>query len=194
MTNEYDDDFSEKRNNKAIELFFIAAEKGHPEAASEIANYYYYQEKVEKNKVIEWREKAIEYGNKQDVYLLADYIIDEKNEDIDKAILLLESLLIDKLYEESAMLKLSRIYIRGTGGKLNYEKGLEYVRSCAELNNYNALSDLAFYYYNGRGVEKNIQTAYDFLVRSENEMIEQSGKGSYGDLIIQLKKELETKK
>lgn len=194
MTSEYDKDFSKKRNKKAIELFFIAAEKGHPDAATEIANYYYYQKKVDINKVIEWREKAIKYGNIRDIYELADFIIDEKIEEIDKSILLLESLLVQNTYKERAMLKLSRIYMRGTGGKLNYEKGLEYVRNCAELNNYNALSDLAFYYYNGKGVEKDVQKAYDLLLKSEKIVIEKTGKGNWGDFINQLKNELETKK
>lgn len=193
-TSEYDDNFSKERNKKALELFFITAEKGHPEAAKEIADYYYYQDKVDIDKVIEWREKAIEFGNKEDIYELADLIIDEKVEDIDRAILLLESLFTEQWYKEKATLKLSRIYMRGTGGKLNYDKGIEYVKICAEANNYNALSDLAFYHYKGMGVEKDVSKAYDLLVKAENRIIEKTGSGMWGDFIKQLEKELKDKK
>ena len=193
-TSKYEANFSKKRNKKALELFFITAQKGHPEAAKKIADYYYYQEKVDVEKVIEWREKAIEFGNKEDIYELADFIIDEKIDYIDKAILLLESLFSEQWYKERAMLKLSRIYMRGTGGKLNYEKGIEYVKICAEANNYNALSDLAFYYYKGKGVEKDIYKAYDLLLQAENRMIEKTGSGMWEDFLIQIEKELEIKK
>lgn len=194
MTSEYDINFSKKRNKKALELLLISAGKGHPDAASSVANYYYHQEKVDKNKVIEWREKAIEYGNKKDVFELADFIIDEKIEDIDKAIQLLESLTITESFEEKSSLKLSRLFMRGTGGKLNYEKGLKYAKRCAELNNANAISDLAFYYYKGTGVEKDVQKAYDLLVESEKKMIARTGRGTWGEYLNKLKKELEIKK
>lgn len=157
-TSKFDDNFSEKRNERALKLFFETAEKGHPEAASQIASYYFL-DKVNVDKVIEWREKAIKYGSNKDIYELADFIIDYKIEEIDKAINLLESLFNDQRQREKALLKLSRIYMKGTGGKLNLEKGIEYTEECAKSNNYNALSDLALYYYKGLGVDKNIQKA-----------------------------------
>lgn len=190
-TSEYDENFSHQRNQKAIELLFEVAEKGQPEAADEIANYYYYQDKVDNNKVIEWREKAINLGSKESIYELADFIIDEKVEDIDKAISLLESLLHEQWYKERAMLKLSRIYMRGTGNRIDYEKGIKYVTMCAEENNYNALSDLAFYYYKGMGIEKNVLKAYDLLVKAESKIIEKTGSGMWGDLIKKIEQELD---
>ncbi|WP_196889434.1 SEL1-like repeat protein [Aureivirga sp. CE67] len=190
MTSEFDYNYSLERNKKALELLLIAAEKGHPEAANEIADYYYYQDNVDIDKVIEWREKAIKYGSKDDIYELADFIIDNKIESIDKAITLLESLISEQWFKEKALLKLSRIYMRGTGGKLNYELGIKYAKNCAEMNNYNALSDLAFYYYKGRGVEKNVPKAYDLLVKAENTIIEKTGSGNWGDFIKQLEKEI----
>src|SRR5690606_36132626 len=81
-TSEYDDNYSEERNKRALELFFTAAEMGHPEAAHEIADYYYFQENVNVESVIEWRERAIELGSKADIFELADFIIDEKPEEI----------------------------------------------------------------------------------------------------------------
>ncbi len=189
-TSEYDDDYSDERNGRALELFLIAANEGHPEAAHELASHYYFQEEVDVDKVIEWREKAIEYGSKEDIYELADFIIDEKIEAIDRAITLLESLFEEQWYKERALLKLSRIYMRGTGGKLDYKKGLEYVKACAALDNSNAISDLAYYYYQGMGVEKDIKKALELLVKAEAKVIEQSGSGMWGDFIKKLEKEL----
>ncbi|WP_299701820.1 hypothetical protein [uncultured Pontibacter sp.] len=189
-TSEYDDNYSEERNKKALELFFRAAEMGHPEAAHEIASYYYFQEHVDVERVVEWRDKAIELGSKEDIFELADFIIDEKPEEIDKAILLIESLLDEKWYRERALLKLSRVYMKGTGGKLNYERGIEYAEECATLNNYNALSDLAFYYYKGMGVDKDVQKAFDLLVKAEARVTEKTGSGMWGDFVKHLEKEL----
>ncbi len=189
-TSEYDENYSKQRNKKALELFFTTAEQGHPEAAKEIADFHYYQENVDVDKVIAWREKAIAFGKKEDIYELADFIADEKVEAIDRAIQLLESLFNERWYKERAMLKLSRIYMKGTGGKLNYAKGIEYVQICAAANNYNALSDLAFYYYKGMGVKKNLSKAYDLLIKAENSIIEKSGSGMWGDFIKQIEKEL----
>jgi TPR repeat protein len=193
-TSEYDDNFSKERNKKALELFFATAEKGHPEAASEIASYYYFQENTDVEKVIEWREKAIQLGKKEERYELADFIIDEKVEEIDKAISLLESMLDDKWYKGRSMLKLSRLYMRGTGGKLDYEKGIAYAEACAKLENYNALSDLAYYYYKGMGVEKDIQKAYDLLVKAENKVKQKTGSGMWEEFIQQLETELKKEK
>lgn len=192
-TSEYDDNFSEDRNKKALELFFKIAEKEHPDAAHELANYYHFQEDTDVGKVIEWKEKAIEFGSKEDIYELADFIIDYKTEEIDRAISLLENLLEEQWYKERALIKLSRIYMRGTGGKLDYEKGMYYTNEGVKLDNYNAISDLAYYYYKGIGVEKSVQKAYDLLVEAEQRITEQTDGGMWGEFIKQLEKELESK-
>ena len=192
-TSEYDENFSEERNKKALEIFFETADKKHPEAASAIADHYLFLEDKNIDKIIEWREKAIEYGNKEDIYELADFIIDEKISDIDRAIKLLESLLDEQWYKNRALLKLSRIYMKGTGGKLDYKKGIQYVEECSMSKNYNALSDLAFYYYKGKGVEKDVQKAYDLLVEAETIITRKTGSGLWEEFITKIEKELKKK-
>lgn len=169
------------------------AKKGHPYAAHKLANHYYFQDETDVEKVIKWREKAIEYGSKDDIYELADFIIDYKIEEIDRAVSLLESLLEEQWYKEKSLTKLSRIYMRDTGGKLDYEKGLYYTNEGIKLNNYNAISDLAYYYYKGVGVEKSVQKAYDLLVEAEERITEETGSGMWGEFIKLLEKELESK-
>ncbi len=189
-TSEFDENFSEERNKKALELFMLAADRGHPEAAHEVANYYYFQDDVNTDSVLKWRGKAVENGSIEDVFELADFLIDHKADEIDRAISLLESLLNKQWYRERALLKLSRIYMRGTGGRQDYKKGIRYARECSEENNYNALSDLAMYYYKGMGVEKDVQKAYDLLVQAEKRIIEETGSGMWEDFIKKLKQEL----
>lgn len=103
-------------------------------------------------------------------------------------------MLDDKWYKGRSMLKLSRLYMRGTGGKLDYEKGIAYAEACAKLENYNALSDLAYYYYKGMGVEKDIQKAYDLLVKAENKVKQKTGSGMWEEFIQQLEAELKKEK
>lgn len=193
-TSEYDEHFSEKRNQRALELFLKTAASGHPEAAKEVADHYYFQENPDVTQVIKWREKAIELGSKEDVYELADFIIDEKPDEAKRAITLLESLLAEPWYKVRAMLKLSQIYMRGTGVRPDYDKGIEYVKKCVEAGDYTALSDLAFYHYKGMGVEKNVRKAYELLVEAENGVRLKTGLGMWGSFIEQLEKELKISK
>ncbi|MFK7936604.1 MAG: SMI1/KNR4 family protein [Saprospiraceae bacterium] len=189
-TSEYDDHYSEKRNARALQIFEETAAQGHPEAASQLASHYYFQEETDVEKVIEWYTKAIENGKTEDAYELADFIIDYKLEDILKAIELLESLLTTEWYRNRALLKLSRIYMRGTGVPIDNKKGLTYVRECAEGENYNALSDLAFYHYKGMGVPQNTQLAYEYLTQAEAMVTQKTGSGMWEEFIKQLETEL----
>lgn len=192
-TSRYEDNYSEARNKKALSLFFQAAEKEHPEAAHALANHYYFGGDMDVDKVIEWREKAIAWGSIEDVYELADFLIRHKPEYMDRAIALLESLLDLEWYEERAWLKLSRVFMR-VKSHANHHKGLEYAEACAKRGDYNALADLAYYYYHGQGVEKDVQKAYDLLVQAEKMIISKTGSGMWRPFIKQIAKELKGRK
>ncbi|OAV45156.1 tetratricopeptide repeat protein [Lewinella sp. 4G2] len=190
MTSEYDEYFSVDRNEFALSIYLRAAAHHHPEAAHEIANYYYYQDEVDVEAVIKWRKKAIACGNTEDIYELADFIIDEQPEQIEEAIALLESLLTNRWYQERALLKLSRIYMRGTGGQQDYQKGIALVNKCVDLGNDNALADLAFYYFKGVGVTKDVKKAHQMLTQAEENALSKTGVSVYKDFIDILEKEL----
>ena len=194
QTSIYDDNYSEEQNIKAREIFLAAVEAGHPEAARQLANYHFFKDEVNNKKVILWREKAIELGSKEDRYDLADFLIDYEPKQIKKAIELLEGLLNDHWYKDRAALKLSRIYTRGTGGLKNLKKGIEIIKICAANKNYNCMSDLAFFYYQGMGVEKNIQKAYDLLVEADKIATKKFNPGAFDAQLKMLKKELENQK
>ena len=171
-------------------MFSLLAMNGHPEAANEIADYYYFQAEVDVEKLIQWRERAIELGSEEDAYELADFIIDEVPEQIDKAIATLKSLQTSNRYKERAGLKLARIYMRGSGGKKDFSKGLALTQKLADEDNYNAMADLAFYHYQGMGVKKDVKKALELLRQAEALSIKETGRGNWGDFIKKLEKEL----
>jgi len=59
------------------------------------------------------------------------------------------------------------------------QKGLHFAELSAASGNYNALSDLAFYYYEGKGVEKDLQKAHELLVLADRKITENVGEGIY---------------
>ncbi|MEM6801318.1 MAG: hypothetical protein AAF696_07925 [Bacteroidota bacterium] len=189
-TSEYDDNFSEERNKKARELFVELAAKGHPEAANEMAYHYYFQDETEVEKVIEWREKAIALGHEESVYELADFLLDEKPDEIERVLSLLETLLSSREYHDKSALKLARLYMRGEYMSANYERGIELTKALAEKEHMNAMSDMAFYYYHAKGVEKDVKKALELLEKAETQYKERFGSGNWEPFIQKLKKEL----
>ena len=81
--------------------------------------------------------------------------------------------------------------MQGTGGLLNYEKGIQLINSCADNGNYNCKSDLAFFYFKGMGVEKDIQKAFDLLTEANNLIIEKTGIDQWEKELKMMKKHLE---
>jgi TPR repeat protein len=211
MTSPYDENFSATRNKKAANIYEKAAALGQFCAPNALANYYYFQDEVDIEKVKFWWEKSIALGCLEDVYEYADFLIDNSPKDIDKAIELLESLVDTNLYKghpdlgivigcpfmmgrkwhrKRAILKLGRTLMSGEGGKKDYKKGLYYTRIGADEKNPHSMADLAFYYYQGMGVEKDIQKAYDLLVAAEKKQIEERGSGNWEMFIKKLANEL----
>ena len=185
-----EDFFSIEQNEKAQSIFRQLAKLEHPKAAAELAFFYQFQDSVLIDEVIRWREKAMAWGSVEDYYELADFIIDYQPEAIEKAIDALHVLLDHTNYKGRAALKLSRLYMRGTGGKLDYEKGIRLVNQSIVTGNLNAIADLGFYYYKGMGVEKDLQKAYDLLLQANQISIEKWGGGMWDEQIELLKKEM----
>lgn len=185
-----EDFFSKEQNEKAQSIFQQLAKLEHPKAAAAVASFHQFQDSVQIDEVINWREKAMVWGSVEDYYELADFIIDYKPEAIDKAIDALQLLLDHKYYQARAALKLSRLYMRGTAGKLDYKKGIQYVKQSFAAGNLNAIADLGFYYYKGMGVDKDLQKAYDLLQQANQLSMEKWGGGMWDEQIQLLKKEL----
>ena len=80
--------------------------------------------------------------------------------------------------------------MRGSGGKKDFAKGLELTQKLADGKNYKAMADLAFYYYQGMGVKKDVKKALELLRIAENLSIEESGRGNWEDFIKKLEEEI----
>lgn len=187
---EYEDFFMKERAEKALSIYRTLAAKAHPTAASQIASYYEFQDEVESDSVILWREKAAHWGNIEDNYELADFILDYRTDLTAKAVAALEALLDHRGYAARGALKLSRLYMRDEGAFKDLEKGLELAMRSADLGNLNAKADLSFYYYKGIGVEKNLRKALDFLEEANALANERFGGGMWDEEIELIKKEM----
>ncbi|QCK15813.1 tetratricopeptide repeat protein [Mangrovivirga cuniculi] len=191
MTSPYDDDYSEDLNQYAAELLKEAAEAGHPEAAAELADYYSFQDDIDIEEVIKWRKKSIELGDHDEKYELADFIIDNKPEDITFATSLLEELTQNERFSDRAYLKLSKVYMSEDNGSHNPQKAIDAVNKAIELGNFVAKADLAFYYYNGFGVDKDKKKAMELLIEANKEAKKRMGEEPWNEVIHKLKKEMD---
>ncbi len=190
-TEEDHHNYARKRNEKAMELFYLVAAMGHPDAAHQIADHFEFQENTEVEKVLEWRRKAVAYGSLRGMYELADFIIDYKKSAIPEAIQLLERLIVEVPgYRARAALKLSRVYMREGWEWTDFDKGIKYVRIARGGGNYNGTADLAFYYYRGKGLEKDVHKALELLKEANQKAIERLGSGWWDEEIALLEKEL----
>ena len=167
-TSEYDAYFCEERNQRALEIFHELAGLGHPEAAHEVACHYYFADEPDLEKIVEWRERAIALGCVEDAHELADFILDnELSEQMGRAVELLEGLLDNKRYQNQALLKLSRIHMKGLIGPPDHQRGIELLEKAAARGYSLAFSDLAMCHYQGIGMPQNTRKAYDLLVEAE---------------------------
>lgn len=194
-TTEYHTRLAKARNDKSLELFILLHEKGHPLAAHEVADNYFYAAETDIDKVIEWRRKAIDNGNTSDIYELADFIVDNKLELIDEAIKWLEYGIKNDLRREESLLELSRIYMQDIGGKQDFSRGIQYAQLCAALENEHAMADLGYYYWTGAGVEKDIDKAYELMKKANDiSRAEWGGVGNWEVHIEALEKEIAKQK
>lgn len=187
---EYEDFFMKERAERALAIYRDLAEQAHPAAAAAIAAHYEFQEEVESDSVIVWREKAIRWGNVEDNYELADFILDYRPDLTARAVEALEALLKHRGYAARAALKLSRLYMRDEGEFRDLEKGIQLAMHSSTLGNLNAKADLSFYYFKAIGVEKDLQKALDFLVEANELANERFGGGMWDEEIELIKQEM----
>lgn len=187
---EYEDFFMKERAERALAIYRDLAKQSHPTAAASIAAHYEFQEEVESDSVIAWREKAIRWGNVEDNYELADFILDYRPDLKTQAVAALEVLLNHRGYAGRAALKLSRLYMRDEGDFRDLKKGIQLAMRSSDLGNLNAKADLSFYYFKGLGVEKDLQRALDFLVEANELSNERFGGGMWDEEIELIKQEI----
>src|SRR5688572_2135351 len=99
----------------------------------------------------------------------ADGWIDEERTDkISEILSTLHACVEEGTWSKRAHLVLNRIYMKGFGIPANPEKAIYHAIKSAEEGNYNAMSDLAFYYFKGMGVEQNFQTSLYWMQKAND--------------------------
>lgn len=175
MTSEYDDYYSPEQNEYALSLYKRCAEKKFAPSATEIADYYYFNDKEYIEETLEWREKAAEWGAEEEKYKLADFIIDYKGDKIDVAINQLEAIADHPDYGERAYSKLYNLYMAGTMVKADYKKGYDYNQKAIDAGSIIAKADRAFFYFSGLGAEKDLKNALLLLNEANEAYFEKHG-------------------
>lgn len=198
----YDERGSKELEGVSLQLFKDLAEKGDARACHELANHYYFNT-GEKDEVIKWRSLAIEGGEAADLKELADFIIDEYPDKIERALEALHTMQQYNVHAAWACWKEGTIYMKGVGETApDPARGFLLTQKASDLGHTVAKSDLAFFYYKGLGVAKDLHKALQLLTEA-NEASKEVNKqyldeddpdaipeGDFEEQIAQIKQEL----
>ena len=113
----------------------------------------------------------------------SDWIDEERTDKIGEILLILQACVDEGTWSRRAHLFLNRVYMKGFGIPADPEKAIYHALKSAEENNYNAMSDLSFYYLRGMGVEQNFQTSL-YWMQKANEVSE----GMFNDRVDLIQK------
>ncbi len=154
-----------RNTSKARKSWLKSFELANIKAAGELAEMYYYGEGVKENynKAEHYWQAAAVAGDELAQFNLANYYYDDLNEKIDAAIELYKTLIERNEFVGSSYLKLGRIYHRGLGVKQDPKEAYFWLSKGAEIGHGNSCMDLAYMYYRGEGVEKNIDKAISLV-------------------------------
>lgn len=174
----------EQDNEKALEMYRIAAETGDSSSCSNLGDCYYYGDLVEQDcaEAIKWYEKAAEKGNTYDL-AVCYYEGKGVERDYGKAMELFLQSLTSGVSNMStgankAFLKIGYMYEKGWGVGQDYVTALDWYLKGARDGDPTCMRNAAIYYQYGWGTEKNWARAAELY---EQAAIHGSAT-SYGDL------------
>lgn len=202
----YDERGSHELEKVSLQIFTQLAEKGDARACHEVANHYYFNTS-DQEEVVKWRLLAIEGGEAEDRKQLADFIIDEYRQKIHLALDTLHTMQQYHLHEAWALWKEGQILMEGLGGiEPDPLRGVTLLQKASDLGHAVAKSSLAWYYYEGKGVPKDLHKALQLLTeanetskefnnkfRDPEEDEEAMEEGDYEEMIDKIKRELNIK-
>lgn len=160
-----------KNNNKAFYWFLKSSEQNNAGAFFMLSNCFEHGIGVQKNskKANDYLYKAAEFCDEEALLQLARFFL-SKN-DFSMAISFLEKL--NEVDDGTYMSKIAQIYTRigveymyGDEIYMNFEKGLEYLITAAELGDSEAQSELGSRYLDGDNVQQNYEKAFFYLERA----------------------------
>ncbi|WP_295796782.1 tetratricopeptide repeat protein [uncultured Treponema sp.] len=167
-----------KNNNKAFYWFLKSSEQNNAGAFFMLSNCFEHGIGVQKNieKAEDYLYKAAEFGDKEALLQLARFFISKK--DFSMAISFLEKL--NEVDDGTYMVKIAQIYTRIGAAYIygyevmydyeiymNFEKGLEYLITAAEMGDSEAQSELGSMYLGGEdNVQQDYEKAFFYLKRA----------------------------
>jgi len=174
---------------KAREYYKKSVELKDSEGAIELGKLYFFGDGVKQNynKAEEYWEIAYNLGDELGAFELANYYYDYKNGKIDKAINIYKELITKNEFVENSLLKLSRIYGRGISIETNSDLELRYLKEGVKYKDFNCCSDLAFKYFNGNGVDKDLHKALQIIEKADTRELFDNDKA---EIIERIKNEM----
>ena len=157
--------YNEKRNKISIEALKEIAEQNDPRACSEVAIYYSLEEQNSELEFYFLKKAAIkgDYLAKQQ---LVDFIIEEKNSDIELALTILTELKDFTNTTSWAFYRESNIFLKGIGLAKDTKKGLQLLETAVNHKHVMAMADYAYFLFKGIGLEQNKNLAKNLLLEA----------------------------
>lgn len=154
---------------KAREYYKKSVDLNDSEGAIELGKLYFFGDGVKQNydKAELYWGIAYELGDELGAFELANYYYDCKTEKIDKAINIYKELIAQNEFVENSLLKLSRIYGRGIGIEKNSKLELKYLNEGIKYKDFNCCSDLAYKYFTGDGIPKDLDKALQTIQKAD---------------------------
>eukprot|EP00960_Hanusia_phi_P005000 144101-Hanusia_phi.AAC.3 len=142
--------------NQAAQLYALAAEQGHPEAARMLGTIF--EEHGDADRAAQYYMKAVELGDVRSISLLG--MMYEQAGSVDEAISLFTQAELAR--DGLAMASLGRIYLDGKGVPQDGKKAISYLEQAAAEKEIVAWTYLGRAYEQGKGVKQNYSSAFGF--------------------------------
>jgi TPR repeat protein len=154
---------------KARKYYEKAVELNNSEGALELADIYYFGERVKTNykKAEYFWELAYNLNDEMGAFKLANYYYDHNPNQIEKAVSIYKELISNREFIGNCEYKLSKIYGRGIGVEKNVKLEIHYLTQGAEAFDFNCCSELARKYLYGKDVEKNTTKALEVIQKAD---------------------------
>ena len=166
------------RNMKKAQLFYKqASDLGNSDASYELGMMYYFGDlgKENINDSIFYLKKSVEQGNDLAMFELANLYYDNPKIESSCDAINLYSRLVesDSDFKSDSMQKLGRIFYKGIFDSIPQDslKAVEYLEQASALGSANAKMDLAYLYFSGTLIKKDLTKALSYAESAGTEHI-----------------------
>jgi|GEM_PF-5987098 len=153
----------------ALDLLKQIADKEDPRACSDLASYYVLEDS---NSGLEFKYKkmAIINGSFLDRRKLAEFIIDEKQDEIPFALSILKDLRDENECVDWSYWQEANIYLKGLNVEKDQAKGILLLQEAVKLGHPVAIADYSYFLYNGIGIDQDKIKGIEYLEKANKLM------------------------